>query len=192
MSIINGAGHGVNSQFTRNLWVFLRLLALAIVGAIFILLPFAAFPLHTQRAKRYLVPGIPDDKPQRTAAFGYFDTGILRSVRTSDGRRYEDDEIAFLIRILDEAEQDGFDDLEVVVSYRKTQTQVTYATTIDYLREHGRRVLGVSGWELSMPRYLWLADGQPQPQPQPKRQPETEAQQAALFVFAEPRRIGGY
>lgn len=147
---------------------------------------------HTyfQRAKRYMVPNTPPDEKPRTAAFGYFDDLVLRSVRTSDGRRYESDEIAFLICILDEAEQDGFDDLEVVINYRKLNTQITYSTTISYLREHGRRVLGVSGWELTMPRCMWSIDGNPPTGPQ--KQPEPAAQQSALFDFAEPVRKAVY
>lgn len=171
----------------------LRTLAIAIIGAAIVLLaPFCAFSSF-QRFKRYMVPNkLPGETP-RTAAFGLWEEMILRSKRTSDGRRHDGDEIAFLISILDEAEQDGFDDLEVVVHYRKTNTEVTYATTIPYLREHGQRVLGVSGWELSMPRCMWSIDGNP-PTGKPQSKPAPEATQTALFDFVEPvqRKVGAY
>lgn len=41
--------------------------------------------------KRYLVPNPRPNERPLTAAIGYFDSGILRSVRTSDGRRYDGD-----------------------------------------------------------------------------------------------------
>lgn len=142
---------------------------------------------HTsfQRFKRYMVPNTPPGETPRTAAFGLWDEMILRSKRTSDGRRYGDDEIAILISVLDEAEQDGFDDLEIVIHYRKTKTETTYATTIPYLREHGKRVLGVSGWELSMSRCMWSIDGAA-PTGKPQAKPEPADTQPALFDFAEP------
>lgn len=113
----------------------------------------------SQRTKRYAVPNtLPNERPL-TAAIGYFDSGILRSVRTSDGRRYDGDAIAILISVLDAAVADGLHTVEVVVTYRRSQTQTTYTTTIDDLRQHGRRLMGVSGWELAMPRDLWSING---------------------------------
>lgn len=147
------------------------------------------FSHSRQHLKRYPVPGIPANEKQRTAAIGYFDDMVVRSVRTSDGRRYDGDEIAVLISVLDEAENDGFDDLEIAINYRKTNTVTTYATTIEYLRQHGRRALGVSGWELSMPRSMWSIDGA-QPTGEPQAQPV--AAQPTLFDMPAERRGGGY
>ena len=109
--------------------------------------------------KRYLVPNPRQNERPLTAAIGYFDSGILRSVRTSDGRRYDGDAIAFLISVLDEAVADGLRTVEVVVTYRRSQSQTTYTTTIDNLRQHGQRLLGISGWELAMPRDQWSING---------------------------------
>lgn len=145
--------------------------------------------LHT---KRYFVPNTPSGEKPRTAAIGYFDTGDLCSIRTSNGRRYEADEIAFLISILDEAESDGLHKLKVIVNYRKRRISVTYSTTIENLRHHGRTVFGVSGWELSMSRSLWSIDGAaPLHQDQKCHKHEAVAMQPALFEFVESRR-GGY
>ena len=142
--------------------------------------------------KRYFVPDTPSGEKPRTAAIGYFDTGELRSMRTSGGRRYEADEIAFLISILDEAESDGLYNLKVIVNYLKRRASVTYSTTIENLRHHGRTVLGVSGWELSMSRSMWSIDGAaPLHQDQKCHNCEAGAIQPALFEFVESRR-GGY
>lgn len=171
---------GVNRQAIAHT---LRTLAIAIIGTVFfVIAPFCAWSPYVERFKRYLVPNTPPGEQPRTAAFGWWDSMTLRSKRTSDGRRYDSDEIAMLISILDEAEADGFDDLEIVIHYRKTKTETTYSTTIPYLREHGQRVLGVSGWELSMPRYLWSIDGAA---PTGKPQAKPTAQQPALFDFAD-------
>lgn len=164
----------------------LRTLVVVLVSVVFLLAPFCAFASF-QRFKRYMVPGIPKEQKQLTAAFGYFDDMVLRSKRTSDGRRHDGDEIAFLIAVLDQAEGDGFDDLEVVIHYRKLNIEITYATTITYLRQHGRRVLGVSGWELSMPRCLWSVDGNPPTGAQTR--PEPVAQQAPLFDMPVERKL---
>lgn len=147
--------------------------------------------VNTERTKRYPVPNTPPGEKPRTAAIGYFASGILRSVRTSDGRRYDGDELAMLECVVDDGDADGLSVAEIVVNYRKTNTVATYATTIEYLQQYGQRRMGVSGWELSMPRYLWSIDGNPptgQPQPPPAPQPAT---QPALFDYAEPARRGG-
>ena len=115
----------------------------------------AVKPLRTH--KQYFVP---NTTPKRCAGWGYFNQGIFRSIRTSGGRRYGEDEIAILESILERIEADGLPKIEVLINYTRLQKSLCYATTTETLRTHGRRVLGVSGWELSLPRTQWCIDGQ--------------------------------
>lgn len=144
---------------------------------------------------RFIVPGTENDERPRTAALGFPDTGILRSVRTGRGRKYGDDTLGFLIEILDRAQNAGLTIVEIVINYTRLNVSVTYTTTIEYLRDHGQRVLGESGWELAMPRQLWSVDGaEPEGLAEPTPKPESEATQGALFDFAESvqRKVGAY
>lgn len=142
--------------------------------------------LDTLHTRRYLVPGTEHEERPRTAAVGFFDAGVLRSVRSSDGRRYDGDEIALLVEIMEQAERDGLSALEVVIHYRKTQAERTYRTDFDTLRRYGRRVLGVSGWELALPLCHWSIDGQPPAgEGATPNTPEAPATQPALFQYTE-------
>jgi hypothetical protein len=172
----------------------LRTLLYAICTLAALFLSFGAAPLYAthRRPKRYIVPGTENDERPRTAAMGYPD-GTLRSVRSSGGRVYGGDTINLLIALLDEAEADGLAIAEVVIEYKRIGISVTYATSIETLRTQGQRVLGVSGWELAMPRQLWSIDGQaPEGLLTPRPEPEPAAVQPMLFDFAEPRRMGAY
>lgn len=169
----------------------LRYLLYTICALAALLLSFGAAPLHAtyRRTKRYLVPGTEHDQRPRTAAMGYPD-GTLRSVRTGRGRIYGSDELRFLIAVLDQAQADGLTTAEIVINYTRLGVSVTYSTSIETLRTKGQRVLGVSGWELALPRQLWSIDGQaPEGLPTPKPEPEPEAEQPMLFAFDEPRRV---
>lgn len=177
----------------RNL---LRTLLYAICTLAALFFSFAALPTRTRyrQPKRYLVPGTEHDERPRTAAIGYFDSGTLRSVRTGRGRIYGDDTLHFLITVLDEAETDGLTIAEIVINYNRLNVSVTYAAPIETLRSQGQRVLGVSGWELALPRQLWSVDGQ-EPEGLPEPTPEPGAVQPALFAFNETSRQswrGGY
>lgn len=78
-------------------------------------------------SKRYPVPGIPRNQPQRTAGIGHFDTGIFRSVRTGRGRRYDNDSLNIRKSILEEIERDGLSIVEIVICYRRLHINVIYA-----------------------------------------------------------------
>lgn len=140
---------------------------------------------HTRTPKkRYFVPDIPQDKPQRTAGIGDFTTGIFCSIRSYDGRAYQGDTINVLEAILDEIEADGLRTVEVIIKYKNHE--VTYRASVATLRTQGQRVLA-DGVQIALARHHWLVDGQAQPQP--RQQPE--AIQAALFDMPVERR-GAY
>lgn len=147
------------------------------------------FSSNFSRAKRYLVPGTERDRHPKTAAFGYFDDGVVRSVRTRGGRRWGDDELAFNCEVMRRCEHDGFDDLEIIINYRSIGVEQVYSTDFDTLREHGRRVPGMSGYELSMPICYWSINGAPPTGPQPE--PEPTYSQPLLIEYSEPQRAGG-
>lgn len=143
--------------------------------------------------KRYLVPDIPQDKPQRTAGIGYFATGVFRSVRSYDGRAYQGDTINILEEVLDEIEVDGLRTVEVVIKYKNHE--VTYSTTVATLRTHGQQVLA-AGMQIALARHYWLVDGQAQPEPESiatqQPQPQPQAVQPALFDMPVERQRGEY
>ncbi|MEZ4865325.1 MAG: hypothetical protein R3C14_28710 [Caldilineaceae bacterium] len=114
----------------------------------------AVKPLRTH--KKYPVPNA---HPPRCAGWGYFNQGLFRSTRSSNGRRYGNDELAILESIIDEIERDGLSRVEIVIDYNTMKKSICYGTTVATLRAHGRRVLGVSGPELAMDRCLWSIDG---------------------------------
>lgn len=136
----------------------------------------AVKPLRTHR--KYYVP---NTHPQRCAGWGYFNQGLFRSIRTSGGRRYGEDEIALLECILDQIEADGLTKIEVVINYSRLKKSVCYSTTVETLRMHGQRVPGQSGWERSMARTRWSIDGDA-PTAQPEETPAAPAAaQMSLF-----------
>ncbi len=135
----------------------------------------AVKPLRTH--KKYYVP---NTRPQRCAGWGYFNQCLFRSIRTSGGRRYGEDEIAVLEYILDQLEADGLTKIEVVINYSRLQKSVCYSTTVETLRKHGQRVPGQSGWEFSMARTMWCIDGQA-PTNETEATPATDAEQMSLF-----------
>ena len=145
-------------------------------------------PRTPLRPIRYLVPGTEHDQHPRTAAIGYPDAGILRSVRTRGGRHYGNNSFNVNCEVLDQAEADGLTTVEIVITYQRAGVTVTYSTSIETLRAQGQRVMGESGWELALPRQLWSVDGAA-PEGLPKAQPAPVAAQPALFDFAEPRKV---
>lgn len=166
-------------------------LTFAVSAMVALLLSFAAGAHGSfSRTKRYLVPGTERDEHPRTAAFGCLDEGILRSVRTRGGRHYDGDRLNFLVAILDDAEADGLETAEVVITYKRAGATVTYSVSIETLRDHGDLVMGVSGKELSLPIRMWSINGAP---PAATAQPVKAAvvvEQPTLFDYAEP--AGGY
>lgn len=177
-----------------NLFVTIFRLIILTVAILFVAItPFAAVGFAPyQRTKRYLVPGTESDKHPKTAAIGYFDETPpeLCTVRSRGGVRWGDNELAFNESVMEQAIADGFNHLRVLIHYKQKNITVNYRTTFDDLRKHGRRVLGVSGWEWSMDKCHWSIDGQPATGPAPE--PAPQAEQAALFAFDEPQRVGGY
>lgn len=134
------------------------------------------------RTIHYPVPGIPANEKQRTAGIGFPDTGVFRSIRSASGRQYSSDSIHIDPGILDRICADGLRIVEIVIQYKIHE--VTYSTTVETLRTHGQRVTTPAGWQIALPRHLWLIDGKSQPKPQvqqPEIEKQPEAAQLGLF-----------
>lgn len=130
-------------------------------------------------SKRYPVPGIPRNQPQRTAGIGHFDTGIFRSVRTGRGRRYDNDSLNIRKSILEEIERDGLSIVEIVICYRRLHINVIYAATIETIRTQGAQEYLDGCWQYSLPREYWSINGA---QPEAELTPAPPAaQQMSLF-----------
>lgn len=145
---------------------------------------------HTQKSaltKRYLVPNIPQDRPQRTTRISNFATGVFRSIRSYDG-----DTIHVLAAILNEIEANGLRTVEVVIRYKAYE--VNYSASVATLRTHGQPVL-TDGAQIALARHFWLVDGQAQPQPERMAMPKSkqpEVVQPALFNMPIERNRGAY
>ncbi|MCB0190186.1 MAG: hypothetical protein KDE31_38200, partial [Caldilineaceae bacterium] len=124
---------------------------------------------------------VPNTYPQRCAGWGYFNQGLFRSIRTSGGRRYGEDEIAVLEYIVNEIEADGLTKIEVVINYSRLQKSVCYSTTVETLRKYGQYVPGQSGWEFSMARTMWSVNGQEPDNTIEKTPAAPVAEQMSLF-----------
>lgn len=108
--------------------------------------------------------------------------GIFRSIRSSNGWRYDANCLNIAIPILDLLESHGLQRIQVIIRYK--DCEICYETTTTAFRVHGQ-YQPYAGGQISLARPYWTVDGQPITNPDAKQ----VVPQVVVLDFADQQKV---
>lgn len=138
-----------------------------------------------------------DETAKRTVILSaLYSNGVAQNNRTRGGKMYANESLYVRCDHLEELLTAGAHTFVIRIEFKRSGRTLFYSAPIETIKELGNREYTYGCWQWGLPVRYWSVNGQEPEAAQPEPEPTPQAEQPALFDFAEAEPVsrwgGGY